>query len=87
MSDTKYVMEKGKFTLHQNSKEFMDENPKRPTHWGNLVIPEGCKAGDTLKLSAWRSTSQAGNPYLDGKCELKIVPEKVESTDNGNEPF
>ena len=44
MSDTNYVMEKGKFTLHQNSKELMDENSKRQTHWGNLVIPEGCKA-------------------------------------------
>ena len=84
---TKYVMEKGKFTLHRNSKEFMEENPKRPTHWGNLVIPEGCKAGDTLKLSAWSSTSQAGNPYLDGKAVLKEMPEHVETTDNENTPF
>ena len=86
-TEKKYVMEEGKFTLHQNSKEFMEENPKRPTHWGNLVIPEGCKAGDTLKLSAWRSTSKAGNPYLDGKCDLKEMPEHVASTDNENEAF
>jgi len=88
MSNTKkYVMEKGKFILHRNSKEFMEENPKRPTHWGDLVIPEGCKAGDTLKLSAWSSTSQNGNPYLDGRADLRQMPEHVENSDNEDNPF
>ena len=85
--NTKYVMEKGKFILHQNSEEFLAENSARPTHWGDLVIPDGCKAGDTIKLSAWRGTSKAGNSILNGKCELRQMPEHVGSTDNAKEEF
>ena len=74
-------MEIGKFNLHVNSAEFLAENPARPTHWGNLVVPEGAKAGDTIKLSAWKSESKAGKKYLNGKCELAVIPETTIDTD------
>ena len=69
-----YQMDKGKFVLNKTSAESLKENSNRPTHWGKLVIPEGAKAGDTLKLSSWTGTSQAGNPILNGRCELEVKP-------------
>tara|TARA_R110000751_G_scaffold140353_2_gene244037 strand:- start:463 stop:726 length:264 start_codon:yes stop_codon:yes gene_type:complete len=82
--ETKYEMEGGKFNLNLTDPESLKENGLRPTHWGNLVIPEGAKAGDTLKLSAWRSESKAGKKYLNGKCELAVMPEisSVSSTED-----
>jgi len=78
--ETEYKMEQGKFNLHNTNPEFLKENASRPTHWGNLVVPEGAKAGDTLKLSAWKSESKAGKKYLNGKCELAVMPETASVT-------
>lgn len=74
-TDKGYTMEKGQFNLHLNSEESIKENPKRPTHWGNLVVPEGAKAGDTIKLSGWKKTSAAGKNYISGKSELAVKPD------------
>ena len=71
---TKYEMEKGKFVLNKTSEESLAENSNRPTHWGKLRVPDGAKGGDTLKLSSWRGTSKAGNPILNGRCELEVKP-------------
>tara|TARA_R100001594_G_scaffold56848_1_gene90799 strand:- start:2403 stop:2678 length:276 start_codon:yes stop_codon:yes gene_type:complete len=74
MSETKFELKEGRFTLHNQSAEELKENPAKPKMWGKLKIPQGAKSGDVLKLSAWANTSQAGNPYLNGRAELEERP-------------
>ena len=80
--EKKYEMERGKFNLLKTDPKALEENPSRPIYWGKLVIPDGAKAGDTLKLACWKGTSQAGNPYLNGKCELEVKPAPAEVTND-----
>ena len=84
-------MKEGKFNLLQTPAEQLEENASRPTMFGTLTIPKGAKEGDTLKLSAWKQTSEKGNVYLGGNAELKPNPtdtpkEKAEIT-NDDLPF
>ena len=75
----KYEMEKGKFNLLKTDPQQLEENPKRPVMWGKLCIPDNAKAGDILKLSVWKETSNAGNAYLSGKCQLEEKPSSEET--------
>lgn len=85
-----YEMKKGKGQLMPNSAEYLAENKSRPTHWGKLMIPDGCKEGDVIKLSAWKDKSEAGNDILritaqkDGFLETANAKE---STNNEESPF
>tara|TARA_R110000824_G_scaffold206516_1_gene391631 strand:+ start:312 stop:590 length:279 start_codon:yes stop_codon:yes gene_type:complete len=83
----KYEMEQGKFVLNKTSEESLAENSNRPSLWGKLVVPDGAKAGDTLKLSAWSGTSKAGNPILKGRCELDVKPSMAEKSESTKEFF
>ena len=85
--EKKYEMEQGKFVLNKTSEESLAENSNRPTLWGKLVVPDGAKAGDTLKLSAWSGKSKAGNPILNGRCELEVKPSMAEKSESTQEFF
>ena len=88
--EKKFKFDNGKGQLMPNAEDWIKENPSRPTHWGKLTIPDGCEAGDVLKLSAWKGTSKAGNPILKISAEKDGFMETVtttENTNNENDPF
>ena len=63
-------MKKGKIRIFTTDPESLEKNSSRPSHWGKLVIPDGCKPGDTLKVALWRAVSQNKTNYLNGNIEL-----------------
>ena len=44
-------MKKGKIRIFTTDADSLKINSGRPSHWGKLVIPDGCKPGDTLKVA------------------------------------
>ena len=78
MSDNKYEVREGKFSLNKSTIKHED-GKSHPNWFGETIIkvdPEW-KSGDLIKfkIAGWTSESKAGNKYI--SCTIK---EKIENS-------
>lgn len=69
----------GQGTLFKNKKK---EKETHPDMTGYIIVPEGVRPGDTLRIAAWTKQSMNGDKFLSLNAEKQEQTPQTQQTSN-----